>query len=151
MSRKRMSFVSHEDVRWYTVAWAPQRVRTILEVSFCSLCFLQILAHKRYSIDRFKMCYFLFKKILCIYLSQRETAHACLWASRVGVGRGESAPLRAPSWAHPRTLGSWPEPKAYAWLTEPPRSSRICCFPLTFTGQTTSMVQRPSCLRWLVS
>ena len=59
---------------------------------------------------------FVVLKILCIYLAER--AHTQV--GRVTEREGEAgSPVS-------RTLGSWPEPKADAKLTEPPRPPCPC-------------------------
>ena len=79
-----------------------------------------------YFIFYFILSYFIFKKILFIYLSEREST------SR---GSGRERKKQAPRWAgslirglHPRTLGSWSKTKTGAQLTEPPKGPYFILF-----------------------
>ena len=66
-----------------------------------------------------RLCFVLFK-ILCIHLRERQRA----WEKRRAEGEEETDSLLSPepeAGLYPRTLGSWPELKSDAQVTEPPR------------------------------
>ena len=66
-----------------------------------------------------------------VYLTYRKRMHKQGEQEAEGEGQGEAgSPLsREPdAGLNPRTLGSWPEPKANAELIEPPRCPHFCHF-----------------------
>ena len=70
---------------------------------------------------------FVFQKILFIYLTEREREHKQGEWQAEGEGETDSSLSRKPDMGlHPRTLRSWPEPKADASPTEPRRCPSIC-------------------------
>ena len=76
--------------------------------------------HPIYFLNFFSFYFFI--EFMYWFERQREIERAWAWGWwREAEGEADSPPSREPNVGlHPRTLGSWPEPKAEAYPTEPP-------------------------------